>query len=165
MPGYYGTHRNATSVESLRRSNVSPQVIAAYGFFLSPLPRMAMFSSMMCRVRPFAILSTSLVLLGATLPAQTGQSFVPNRIVSPIDENARTALHGYVHPLANAANDRGAAPDSMPLPRMHLVLSRSASQEAIDRLPPHVDRRGPVAMSRVHRIHLAVHPLGIPRQL
>ena len=89
-----------------------------------------MFSSMMCRVRPFAILSTSLVLLGATLPAQTGQSFVPNRIVSPIDENARTALHGYVHPLANAANDRGAAPDSMPLPRMHLVLSRSASQEA-----------------------------------
>ncbi|HLJ75933.1 MAG TPA: S53 family peptidase, partial [Acidobacteriaceae bacterium] len=47
-----------------------------------------------------------------------------------VDESARVTLHGYVHPLANAANDRGAAPDSMPLERMHLVLKRSASQEA-----------------------------------
>ena len=39
-------------------------------------------------------------------------------------------LHGYVHPLANAANDRGAAPDSMPLSRMHLVLKRSDTQES-----------------------------------
>jgi len=64
------------------------------------------------------------------LQAQTSQPVVPNRIAGPIDENARIPLHGYVHPLANAVNDRGAAPDSMPLPRMHLVLSRSASQEA-----------------------------------
>jgi subtilase family serine protease len=50
--------------------------------------------------------------------------------VHPVDDNTRVTLRGYVHPLANAANDRGAAPDSMSLDHMHLVLKRSASQEA-----------------------------------
>ena len=66
-------------------------------------------------------------------PASQGQDtqapLVANRIVAPIDENSRVTLHGYVHPLASAANDRGVAPDSMPLPRLHLVLKRSAAQE------------------------------------
>ncbi len=80
-------------------------------------------------IRPVAILAT-IILSGAALPAQTAQPpVVPNRIVSTIDNNARVMLHGYVHPLANAANDRGAAPDSMPLTRMHLVLKRSDAQE------------------------------------
>jgi len=81
-------------------------------------------------VRSLAIVSASLSLLGPALPAQTSQSVVPSRIVAPVDESARVVLHGYVHPLANAANDRGVAPDSMPLSRMHLVLKRSSSQEA-----------------------------------
>ncbi len=82
------------------------------------------------KIRSAAILSASLVLLGAALPAQTSQTVVPNRVVDPVDENSRVSFHGYVHPLANAANDRGVAPDSMPLERMHLVLRRSAEQEA-----------------------------------
>ncbi|MGD0368764.1 MAG: protease pro-enzyme activation domain-containing protein, partial [Acidobacteriaceae bacterium] len=81
-------------------------------------------------VRSLAIVAASLSLLGPALPAQTSQSIVPSRIVAPVDESARVVLHGYVHPLANAANDRGVAPDSMPLSRMHLVLKRSSSQEA-----------------------------------
>jgi hypothetical protein len=52
------------------------------------------------------------------------------RIVSQIDESSLVTLRGTVHPLANARNDRGAAPDSLPLERMHLVLQRSAAQES-----------------------------------
>jgi subtilase family serine protease len=55
---------------------------------------------------------------------------VPNRITQPIDNSFRVTLHGMVSPLANAANDRGAAPASMPVDRIHMVLKRSASQEA-----------------------------------
>jgi trimeric autotransporter adhesin len=60
-----------------------------------------------------------------------GQSAAPAvRIVNPIDEKQMVTLGGTVHPLANAKNDRGAAPDSTPLERIHLMLKRSASQQA-----------------------------------
>jgi hypothetical protein len=52
------------------------------------------------------------------------------RIVNPIDEHQLVTLQGTVHPLANARNDLGAAPDEMKLERIHLVLKRSAGQEA-----------------------------------
>jgi subtilase family serine protease len=52
------------------------------------------------------------------------------RIVNPIDERQLVTLKGTVHPLANARNDRGAAPGDMQLDWMHLVLKRSNSQEA-----------------------------------
>ena len=87
------------------------------------------FSSIVRIARPAAI-SASIVFFCAALPAQNTQIAVPSRIVSAVDDNARVTLHGYVHPLANAVNDRGAAPDSMPLSRMHLVLKRSPAQEA-----------------------------------
>lgn len=51
------------------------------------------------------------------------------RIVSPVDESQRVTLTHTVSPLANAANDRGAAPDGMQLDRIQLVLQRSPSQE------------------------------------
>jgi hypothetical protein len=53
-----------------------------------------------------------------------------NRIIGPIDETRLVALKRTVSPLANAANDRGAAPDEMPIDRLQLVLKRSPSQEA-----------------------------------
>jgi hypothetical protein len=60
-----------------------------------------------------------------------GQSAAPAvRIVNPIDEKQMVMLGGTVHPMANAKNDRGAAPDSTPLQRVHLMLKRSASQQA-----------------------------------
>ena len=92
-----------------------------------------MFSSVVRTIRPIAIVAASIVLSSAALPAQsqtqTSQSVVPSRIVNTIDEGSRVTLHGYVHPLATAANDRGAAPDSMPLTRIHLLLKRSDAQE------------------------------------
>ena len=66
----------------------------------------------------------------APLVAQATSSLVTTRLTQPIDENARVTLKGTVHPLANAANDRGAAPDSMPLDRIQIVLKRSDAQES-----------------------------------
>jgi len=70
---------------------------------------------------------------GVARAAQDAVQPVPSatsRIVDRIDESHLVPIKGTVHPLANARNDRGAAPESMALDRMHLVLTRSASQEA-----------------------------------
>ena len=66
----------------------------------------------------------------ASQAQQIGPAVRPSaRIVSPIDETQRVTLTHTVSPLANAANDRGAAPDGMQLDRMQLVLQRSPAQE------------------------------------
>lgn len=74
------------------------------------------------------------LLCGGALvsPAQTPNlsAAVPSRLTQPIDEAQRVTLAGTVHRLANPANDRGAADDNMPLERVHIVLKRSAEQEA-----------------------------------
>ena len=72
--------------------------------------------------------SVSLAGLAAAPTVQNAVP-VPSRIVENIDEGRLVTLKHTVHPLANARNDRGVAPDGMKLDRMHLVLSRSASQE------------------------------------
>jgi subtilase family serine protease len=78
------------------------------------------------RSLPLCVLATALLCSAAAM----AQQFAPTvRIVNPIDESQLITLQGTVHPLANAANDRGAAPESMQLERMHLVLKRSSSQE------------------------------------
>ena len=69
----------------------------------------------------------SALLCGTAAMAQN--SAPAARIVNPIDESQLTTLKGAMHPLANAKNDRGAAPGDMQLDRMHLVLTRGASQE------------------------------------
>jgi trimeric autotransporter adhesin len=70
------------------------------------------------------------VALVAQTPQSNAASLVTTRLTQPINENARVTLHGTVHPLANAANDRGAAPDGMQLERMHMVLKRNSGQES-----------------------------------
>jgi len=74
-----------------------------------------------------SVLACALLSVSALL-AQTPATAV--RIVNPIDEKHLVTLKGFTAPLANAKNDRGAAPDDMQLDRMHLVLKRSASQDA-----------------------------------
>jgi len=54
---------------------------------------------------------------------------VPARITQPIDETNLVTLHRSVHPLARAEFDQGAAPDSLLVNRMLLVLQRSPEQE------------------------------------
>ncbi|HEX3662228.1 MAG TPA: protease pro-enzyme activation domain-containing protein [Acidobacteriaceae bacterium] len=92
-----------------------------------------MFRTLVGSLSALAVSSIALLGFAPALAAQSlpsSETVVPSRIVQPVDNSARITLHGYVHPLANAANDRGPAPDSMPLTRMHLVLQRSAAQEA-----------------------------------
>lgn len=69
-------------------------------------------------------------LLTAGLYAQSATRVVPARITQTINNASRVTLHGFVSPLAKMATDRGAAPASMQVDQMHLVLKRSASQES-----------------------------------
>ena len=78
------------------------------------------------RSLPLCVL-VSFVLLTVASPAQHAAPAV--RILSAIDESQRVTLTHTVSPLANAVNDRGAAPDGMQLDRMQLVLQRSPDQE------------------------------------
>lgn len=61
----------------------------------------------------------------AQAPAQ-----IPARIMLPIDESSLVTLHGNTHPLARAEFDQGAAPASLPMKRMLLILQRSPEQES-----------------------------------
>ena len=83
----------------------------------------------MCALR-FTCLSL-LASVVMCVSSAVGQNAAPAvRIVNPIVENQLVTLGGTVDPLANANNDRGAAPDSTPLERIHLMLKRSPSQQA-----------------------------------
>jgi hypothetical protein len=55
---------------------------------------------------------------------------VPSRITQAVNESNLTVLKGNTYYLASAEYDRGAAPASLPMNRMLLVLQRSPSQEA-----------------------------------
>ncbi len=52
------------------------------------------------------------------------------RVTRRIDEADLQALRHNTHPLARPEFDRGAAPASLPMERMQLVLTRSTEQEA-----------------------------------
>jgi Pro-kumamolisin, activation domain len=78
----------------------------------------------LCRV----VLCAVAILAGsARLRAQ--KSAVPSRVVESVDDSRTVKLKGNVHPLARAANDQGALPDSQPLSRILLLLQRSPEQE------------------------------------
>jgi subtilase family serine protease len=61
-------------------------------------------------------------------PAQTQD--VQRRITQAIDETDRVVLQGNTHPMARPQFDRGAAPASLPMNRMLLVLRHTPEQEA-----------------------------------
>jgi subtilase family serine protease len=76
----------------------------------------------------------ALVLLFAvTFPAFSRAQTAPPKpalITQPIEESKLTVLRGNTYPLALAKYDRGAAPASLPMQRMLLVLKRSPELEA-----------------------------------
>ena len=76
---------------------------------------------------PFAF-CLPLMLLPLDAIAQT--TSVSSRITQAVDESNLTVLKGNTYYLASAEYDRGAAPASLPMNRMLLVLQRSPSQEA-----------------------------------
>ncbi len=82
-----------------------------------------------------AVLGGTLVIAAAIfflLPSLTRAqaNIKAPRISAAIDEKNLTTLRGNTHPLARAENDRGAAPGSLPMQRMLLVLKRGADQES-----------------------------------
>ncbi len=70
-----------------------------------------------------------LVCLGI-VPSLWSQAQQAARLTEPVNPQARVALHGTVHPLANPRYDRGAASPDMQLDRLQLILKRSPQQEA-----------------------------------
>ncbi len=78
------------------------------------------------RSLPLCVLASVLVSPLSSLAQQAAPAV---RIVNPVNESQRITLTHTVNPLANAANDRGAAPDGMQLDRLQLVLQRSPAQE------------------------------------
>jgi subtilase family serine protease len=86
-------------------------------------------------MRPKYLVFALIVLVLALLPflparvsGQTGS--VPSRISAAVDNTKLTMLRGNTHPMARAEFDRGAAPASLPMDHMLLVLTRSPQQEA-----------------------------------
>jgi len=79
----------------------------------------------------FAIFVTLLATCAHAVGAVGAEpSVVPARVTQQVDEVHMAPLKGNIHPLAKAEFDRGAAPVSMPVNRMVLVLKHSAEQEA-----------------------------------
>src|SRR5579862_4159992 len=79
-------------------------------------------------VRIVSIVFGLSILFASVSLAQTTQK--RRLITGEIDENRLTLLHGNTHPLARPEFDRGAAPASLVLHRMLLVLTRTPEQEA-----------------------------------
>jgi hypothetical protein len=59
----------------------------------------------------------------------TAQQSPQALVTQPVNNSARTAIVGSVHPLARAEFDRGEAPAGLAMNRMLLVMKRSAQQE------------------------------------
>lgn len=82
------------------------------------------------QARSFIGLAAAAVfLLAAAVFTGAQTNVVPSRITRAIDPSHLTILRGNTNPLAQARFDRGAAPASLPMQRMLLVLKRSAQQE------------------------------------
>ncbi|HEX3985199.1 MAG TPA: Ig-like domain repeat protein [Acidobacteriaceae bacterium] len=94
------------------------------------LPKFLRLSQDTRRIAAFVLAAAAFAVLAPAPLSAQADSLVTNRLTQPIDDSARITLQHTVHPLANAANDRGAAPDGMALDRIQVVLKRSAAQES-----------------------------------
>jgi subtilase family serine protease len=63
-------------------------------------------------------------------PSLFAQSASEDRVVQPVDGSSIFRLRGSLHPLARAANDRGALDPSEKLPRLTLTFRQTAAQKA-----------------------------------
>lgn len=83
------------------------------------------------RNRAFAAAVTMFCSMLCLAAAGMGQTAGPQaRISEAVQSDKVVTLWGNVHPMARPANDRGSLPDQQPVTRMHLLLQRSAEQEA-----------------------------------
>jgi hypothetical protein len=75
----------------------------------------------------YLLVITFILFSSLTTWAQTAN--VPARVTQPVDMENLVVLQGNTHPLARPGFDQGAAPDSLPMERVLLVLQRSPDQE------------------------------------
>lgn len=73
---------------------------------------------------------TGVLILSGLAPAHGYAAQPEQRIAGEINNGILTKLSGNVHPLANSQYDQGVAPSDLPMDRMVLVLTRTASQQA-----------------------------------
>ena len=65
----------------------------------------------------------------AALPALAQTNQARSLVTKPVNESQMITLRGNTHPLARAEYDRGAAPGSLPMENMQLVLKRTPEQD------------------------------------
>lgn len=85
------------------------------------------------KVRPSLsrrIVASSGLILVSALASIAQSANVPARVTETVDVANLVTLRGNTHPLARPEYDRGAAPDSLPMERMLMVLERSPDQES-----------------------------------
>ncbi|HXN71211.1 MAG TPA: Ig-like domain repeat protein [Candidatus Acidoferrales bacterium] len=83
------------------------------------------------RIRATFVCFVAVAAFAFILPAAYTQTLpIQSRIVQPIDPASRTVLKGNTYYLAQAKYDTGAAPASLPMQRMLLLLRRGPDQEA-----------------------------------
>ena len=82
------------------------------------------------RIRTIFVCFVAVAAFALILPAAYAQTLIQSRIVQPIDPANRTVLTGNTYYLAQAKYDTGAAPASLPMQRMLLLLRRGPDQEA-----------------------------------
>ncbi len=82
------------------------------------------------RSLPVRTLLVSALISFSSLTSWAQTANAPGRITQAVDMQNMVTLRGNTHPLARPEFDQGAAPDSLPMERMLLVLQRSTEQEA-----------------------------------
>src|SRR5277367_5631024 len=85
------------------------------------------------RIKPILVCACVLAVLSVAVlsPSIAAQSAVaPSLITQPIDEGKLVVLRGNTHPFARAKYDQGAAPGSLAMDRMMLVLKTTSAQGA-----------------------------------
>src|SRR6201987_3937625 len=82
-------------------------------------------------LRPTLLRAIVMMSLAATSPLFSVGQTGPKRalVTQPVEESKLTVLRGNRYPLARAEYDRGAAPASLPMQRMLLVMKRSPELE------------------------------------
>ncbi len=80
------------------------------------------------RQKCLALLTFSLIFAMPKLAGAQGGAALP-RVTDRIDTSRLVTLAGNTHPLARPQFDQGAAPASLPMDRIQLVLKRSPDQE------------------------------------
>src|SRR5438067_10745361 len=82
-------------------------------------------------VRKLNLIVGAVALLASNAHAQSARDGrLPAQTATAIDDGRHVTLAGNTRPEANAANDRGLVPDSMPLTHLQLLLRRPADKDS-----------------------------------